>query len=381
MKEPVLRARIDSVMARALQERRIVGAVVLVSHHGELVCSLSAGRADRESGLPMKEDSIFLLASVTKPMVTAAALRLIEDGILSLEDPVTRWLPDFRPRLPGGVFARITVRHLLTHRAGLSYRGFEPAESAYHTLDISDGLDQPGLSLAENLRRLAAAPLVYEPGSAWRYSLATDVLGAVIAEAGRAPLENVVRQAITGPLGMEDTGFTVVDRTRFVTPYADGPGEPVRITDGMAVPLFGAPVTFAPSRIFNSSSYQSGGAGMAGTARDVMRFLESIRMARDGILRASTVATMLTAHVDSAAQTWGPGWGFGFGGAILEDPAAAGTPQSKGTFQWGGVYGHTWFVDRANALSVVALTNTAFEGMTGVFPCDLRDCIYAWVRE
>lgn len=381
MREPALRARIDPVLARALQECRIVGAVVLVSHQGELVYSLAAGRADRETGTPMKEDSIFLLASVTKPMVTAAALRLIEDGALGLEDPVTRWLPDFRPRLPDGAFARITVRHLLTHTAGLSYRGFEPAESAYHTLDISDGLDQPGLSLAENLRRLAAAPLVYEPGSSWRYSLATDVLGAVISEAGRAPLEDVVRQAVTGPLRMEDTGFAVVDRTRFVTPYADGTGEPVRITDGMAVPLFGAPVTFAPSRIFNPSSYQSGGAGMAGTARDVMRFLESIRMERGGILRTSTVETMLTAHVDSTAQTWGPGWGFGFGGAILEDPAAAGTPQSQGTFQWGGVYGHTWFVDRANALSVVALTNTAFEGMTGAFPSDLRDCIYAGLRE
>lgn len=381
MRELVLRARLDSVIVRALQERRIVGAVVLVAYHGELVYSRAAGLADREMGVPMKEEPIFLLASVTKLIVTAAAMKLVEDGTLSLEDSVIRWLPDFRPCLSNEVFPRITVRQLLTHTAGLSYRSFEPAESAYHTLNISDGLDQPGLSLAENLRRLAAAPLVYEPGRAWRYSLATDVLGAVIAAAGRKPLEDLVRQAITGPLEMQATGFTVVDRTRFVTPYADGPGEPVLITDGMAVPLYGAPVIFAPSRIFNRSSYQSGGAGMAGTARDVMRFLESIRMERDGILRASTVETMLTAHVDSAAQTWGPGWGFGFGGAILEDPTAAGTPQSKGTFQWGGVYGHTWFVDRAHALSVVALTNTAFEGMAGAFPSDIRDSIYATLRE
>jgi len=381
VRDLALRASLDSVITRALQEQRIVGAVVLVAYHGELIYSRSAGLADREARVPMKEDSIFLLASVTKPIVTAAAMRLIEDRALTLEDPVTHWLPDFRPHLPNGVFAPITVRQLLTHTAGLSYRGFEPTESPYHTLNISDGLDQPGLSLAENLRRLAAAPLVYEPGSSWRYSLAIDVLGAVIAEVGRKPLEDVVRHAITGPLGMTDTDFAVVDRTRFATPYADGQEEPVLITEGMTVPLYGAPLTFAPSRIFHRSSYQSGGAGMAGTARDVLRFFETIRTGCDGILRASTVETMLTSHVGCAAQTWGPGWGFGFGGAILEDPAAAGTPQSVGTIQWGGVYGHTWFVDRASALSVVALTNTAFEGMTGAFPSDIRDSIYSALRE
>jgi CubicO group peptidase (beta-lactamase class C family) len=288
-----------------------------------------------------------------------------------------RYLPEFQPRLASGIVPRITIRHLLTHTAGLSYGGFESGDSAYHLFKVSDGLDQPGLSLDENLRRLAKVPLVYEPGSAWRYSLAIDVLGAVIAAASGKSLATVVRDLITGPLGMADTDFTVVDRPRFVTPYADGEREPTRITDGMAVPLFGAPVTFAPTRIFNSSSYESGGAGMAGTAPDMMRFFEAIRIGRDGILHASTLERMLTSHVDSSAQTWGPGWGFGLGWAILDDPTLAGTPQPRGTIQWGGVYGHTWFVDRANSLSVVALTNTAVEGMSGVFPCEIRDAIYA----
>ncbi len=116
---------------------------------------------------------------------------------------------------------------------------------------------------------------------------------------------------------------------------------------------------------------------MAGTALDVMRLFEAIRIGRDGVLRASTVARMLTPCVNSSAQTWGPGWGFGLGWAILDDPLAAATPQSKGTIQWGGVYGHTWFVDRTNSLSVVALTNTTFEGMSGNFPVDVRDAVYA----
>jgi CubicO group peptidase (beta-lactamase class C family) len=373
----VLRARLDSAIDRAIEQRRIVGTVVLVAHHGELVYSRAAGLADRETQTPMKANSIFLLASVTKPIVTAAAMGLIEDNVLGLEDPVTRWLPDFRPRLASGAVPAITVQHLLTHTAGLSYRSFEPAGSAYHALNVSDGLDQPGLSLAENLRRLGEAPLVCEPGRAWRYSLATDVLGAVIAEASGEPLQVAVRDRITGPLGMTDTDFSVVDQSRFATPYADGEGEPKRMTDGMAVSLFGTPVTFTPTRIFHGSSYASGGAGMAGTALDVMRLFEAVRIGRDGVLRASTVARMLTPHVNSSAQTWGPGWGFGLGWAILDDPQATATPQPKGTIQWGGVYGHTWFVDRANSLSVVALTNTTFEGMSGNFPVDVRDAVYA----
>jgi CubicO group peptidase (beta-lactamase class C family) len=173
----VLRARLDSAIDRAIEQRRIVGTVVLVAHCGELVYRRAAGFADRETQTPMRADSIFLLASVTKPIVTAAAMGLIEDNAMGLEDLVTRWLPDFRPRLTSGMVPAITVRQLLTHTAGLSYRSFEPADSAYHSLNVSDGLDQPGLSLTENLRRLGEAPLVYEPGCAWRYSLATDVLG------------------------------------------------------------------------------------------------------------------------------------------------------------------------------------------------------------
>jgi CubicO group peptidase (beta-lactamase class C family) len=371
-----LQRRLDAAVDGALEKHRIVGTVVLVAHRGEPVYRRAAGLADREARVPMREDSIFLLASVTKPMVTAAVMRLIEEGRVGLEDPVTRWLPDFRPRLPSGVVPAITVRHLLTHTAGLSYRSFEPADSPYHALEISDGLDQPGLSLAENLRRLVEAPLVYEPGSAWRYSLAIDVLGAVIAEASEEPLPEAIRHLITRPLGMKDTDFIVVDRGRLAIPYADGTPEPVRMTDGMSVPLFGAPVTFFPTRIFNQGSYPSGGAGMAGTAPDVLRFLEAIRIARDGVLRASTVEWMMATHVGSWAQTYGPGWGFGLGWAVLDDPAAAATPQPKGTIQWSGVYGHSWFVDRVNALSVVVLTNTAFEGMSGAFPLEIRDAIY-----
>ena len=375
-----LRKSLDAVVDRALEERRIVGAVILVAHRGEPIYGHAAGLADRERRVPMKEDSIYLLASVTKPIVTAAAMRLIEAGRMSLDDSVTRWLPHFTPRLSDGRIPTITLRHLLTHTAGLSYRCFEPEDSPYHTLNISDGLDQPGLSLTENLRRLAEAPLVYEPGASWRYSLAIDVLGAVIEAATGQPLPEAIRDRVTHPLGMWNTDFAVTDRARLVTPYADASPEPVRMTDGMAASLYGTPITFAPTRILDRASYPSGGAGMAGTARDVLRFLEAIRTGHDGVLLPATVEQMMTCHVGSEAQTWGPGWGFGFGWAVLDHPVLAATPQSKGTIQWGGVYGHSWFVDRAESLSVVVLTNTAFEGMSGAFPGDIRDALYASLR-
>jgi CubicO group peptidase (beta-lactamase class C family) len=300
---------------------------------------------------------------------------LIESEVLDIDDPVMRWLPDFQPRLPNGEIPILTVRQLLTHTAGLSYRAFEPADSAYHVLNVSDGLDQPGLSVAENLARLAGAPLVYTPGTSWRYSLATDVLGAVIASASGRSLPVVVRELITGPLQMRDTDFRVIDRARLAVPYVDGMPAPVRMSDPAVALLFGAPLTFAPTRIDNEHSYPSGGAGMAGTAGDVLRFLEAMQSGR-GVLRPATLEQMTTLHVGAEAQTAGPGWGFGLGWAVLEDPALALTPQARGTLHWVGVYGHSWFVDRVNALTAVILTNTAFEGMSGAFPIEIRDAIY-----
>ena len=350
--------------------------MVLVAQAGTLVYGRAAGLADREAGQPMRPRAIFRLASLTKPLVSAAALRLVEEGRIGLDDPVTRWLPDFRPALPDGTRPVITVRHLLTHSAGLSYGFLEPAGSAYHRLGVSDGLDQPGLSMTENLSRLARAPLAFEPGSAWRYSVSIDVLGALLAEAAGTGLPDLVWRLVTAPLGMADTGFAVSDVARLVTPYVDGVPEPSRITDGLAVPVIEGILRFAPSRIFDPNSFASGGGGMAGTAEDFLLFLEAIRTGGAPILAPATVDRMTALQIGPRAETRGPGWGFGFGWAVLADPAAARTPQSEGTLQWGGAYGHSWFVDPAGHLSVVALTNTAFEGMGGAFPAAVRDAVY-----
>ncbi|MBJ6133659.1 beta-lactamase family protein [Ochrobactrum sp. Q0168] len=374
--DPALEARLNPVIDRALSEKRIVGTVVLVAKDGRLVYHRAAGYADREAGREMREDAIFRLASITKPIVTAAAMRLVEEGRLDLEAPVTRWLPYFRPAMPDGSTPEITIRQLLNHTSGLGYGFLEPVDGSYHKLNISDGLDQPGLPLEENLARLSAAPLNFIPGTSWRYSLGIDVLGGVLEKIEERSLSEIVRDKITAPLGIYDTDFSVRDTLRLTKAYADGKPEPVPMTDGIAVSFMGSEATFAPSRILNARSYQSGGAGMAGTASDVLHFLEAIRTGGAPVLKSETVETMIRDQVGSEAETQGPGWGFGYGWAVLNNAKQAGTPQAVGTLQWGGAYGHYWFVDRKNGLSVVALTNTAFEGMAGAFPTDIRNAVY-----
>ncbi len=374
--DDALTARVDEVLDRALAEQRLVGAVVLVSRDGELVYGRAAGLRDREAAQPMTEDTIFLLASVSKPIVSAALMDLVEEGRIDLDDPVTRWLPDFRPSLPDGRTPVIRIRHLLTHTAGLDYGFFQAPDGPYRSAGISDGMADPQVSLDENLKRLAGVPLSFEPGTGWNYSLATDVLGAVLERETGQPLPKVVADHITGPLGMRDTGFTVTDPLRLAAAYADGQSAPVRMRGETAVTFGSGEVVFLPERIFHPEAYPSGGAGMVGTAGDILRFLEAIRQDGAPVLEPETVAAMTRDHVGPQAQTQGPGWGFGLASAVLVDEGLAEGPQNSGTLQWGGAYGHNWFVDREARLTVVALTNTTFEGMAGAFTRELRDAVY-----
>jgi CubicO group peptidase (beta-lactamase class C family) len=369
-----MRARLDLAIDRALDERRIVGAVVFVAKGGDVVYGRAAGDADREAARSMQENCIFLLASVAKPIVTAAALRLVEDGRLSLGDSVRRWLPEFAPRLANGRVPEITIRHLLTHSAGLTYVFIEPEDGPYHRLRVSNGFDRSDADLDEIVRRIAAAPLSYEPGTGWGYSVAIDVLGAVIEKTTARSLPEAVADLVLTPLDMRDTGFAVVDPRRLVTHYADAQPEPRRLGDDDRVGFFGKPVAFSPVRLLEQKAFPSGGAGMAGTATDVLTFLEAVRGGR--FLHPHTKRDMFKVQACTNGQAEGPGWEFGFGGAVLVDRTEAGTPQAPGTLQWNGAYGHKWFIDPANELTVVALTNTTFEGMSGRFTVDVRNAVY-----
>jgi CubicO group peptidase (beta-lactamase class C family) len=252
--------RVDQAINQAIEERRLVGAVVFIGVGGKLVYRRAAGLADREQRRPMTEDKIFLIASVTKPIVTAAAMRLIELGELSVTDPVTRWLPEFTPRLETGETPPITIHHLLTHSAGLTYKFFQPDDGPYRRLGVSDGLDAAGPSLSENVRRIASAPLTYRPGTKWGYSLSIDVLGAVLEKVRGSELPQVVADLVTAPLGMYDTGFRVSDVARLVRPYADAKPEPRPIADPDRVPFRDAVVEFFARAHFRSACLSFGGS-------------------------------------------------------------------------------------------------------------------------
>lgn len=231
---------VNSSIDNALKEQRIVGTVVMIAKGEDILYRRAAGKLDRENAIDMRQDAIFRLSSVTKPLVSVAAMRFVERGLLDLEQPVTHWLKDFRPKLQDNSEPVITLHHLLAHMAGLSYGFLEPEDSAYHKLQVSDGLDQPGLELSENLRRLAKAPLAFEPGSAWRYSLATDVIGAVLEAVTGKSLEYIIRQEITEPLNLSDTSFRVSDHSRLAVPYANVQDKvPLRMMGDTSLELWG----------------------------------------------------------------------------------------------------------------------------------------------
>ncbi|WP_165186758.1 serine hydrolase domain-containing protein [Caulobacter soli] len=374
--DAALAARLDKVVDAALAEHRLVGTVVLVARDGKIVYHRAAGLADREAGRPMREDAIFRFSSVTKPFVSAAIMKLVENGVLNLDDPVTKWLPDFKPKLADGTTPVITLRQLLTHTSGLTYGLAETASHPYHQLGVSDGIDLSGLTLDENMRRLGQAPLAFPPGSAWRYSLAIDVLGSVAEKATGKPLSEVVAETVTQPLDLKDTGFVARDPARLTAAYYNAQPAPRRMTDNLDVPIGGTAVRFAPGRALDKTAFPSGGAGMVGSAGDVLTLLETLRQGGAPILKAATVTEMMKDQVGPQAATQGPGWGFGYGWAVLDDPAVAKTPQGVGTLAWGGVYGHNWFVDPKNRLTVVIMTDTAFEGMNGPFTTQVRDAVY-----
>lgn len=371
-----LASDLDAAIDGALTQKRLVGVVVLVAHDGRIIYHRAAGFADREAGTPMREDTIFRLASVSKAYTAMAAATLLEQGTLHLDDPVTKWLPEFTPRLPDGGPAEITIRQLLSHTAGLDYGFAQRLDGPYHLTGISDGLDISGLSLEENMRRLAGVPLLYKPGTSWRYSLAMDVLGAVIEKAHGAPLPQAMRELVTKPLGMVDTGFTVTDRSRLAFPYYNTAPQPLRMQDDVQDVDFGGGMSlrFSPNRAFDPKAFPSGGAGMVGTAPELLRLLETIRTGGAPLVGPAIMNEMNRSQTGKLPGM--PGMGFGLGWAVLVDPAAAQTPQASGTLNWGGVYGNAWFIDPANKLSVVILTNTAPEGMWGQTITDVRDAVY-----
>lgn len=378
----VFAEKIYPVIHNALERESIVGTSVIVAKDSEIVFEAHLGMANREEQKPVSKNTQFRLASMTKPLVSVAALALVEQGILDLDAPITQWLPDFTPKLPDGSTPIITLRHLLSHTSGLSYGFLTSDNEPYHSFGISDGMDEKVLSLEENLRRLAQVPLLFKPGSAWCYSIATDVIGAILEKACQKPLSEIVKAYVTEPLGMHDTLFHLSSIDNLAKAYADSKeaNGRARLMDKKdQVILAGCgPIHYAPCRVANLEAYPSGGTGMVGTAHDYIKFLETIRKGGAPILQQQS-ARLLTEDAvkgyDVAAA--GPGYGFSLGFAVVRDSLIANTPRNISSYEWGGVYGTAMFVDPVAKLSVVMLTNTALEGLMGEFPVSITQAIYS----
>lgn len=377
-----LAARVDAVIDDALAAERIVGTVVLVRKDGETIYTRAAGLADREAGAPMREEALFRLASVSKLFVAAAAMALVGQGKLDLDRPITAWLPDFTPRFDGEPVA-ISLRHLLTHTAGLSYGLLEPEDGPLHLAGVSDGMDRTGITLVENLRRLAGVPLLFRPGTRFSYSLGLDVAGALIEAATGLVLPQAVSRLVTEPLGLAATGFSTADPARLTAAYADDCPRPRRMREPDLVPFLPGlrGILMDPSRAFDAAAFPSGGAGMIGSARDTMNLLETLRQGGGALMPAERVTEMACDQIAGLDIEGSPGWGYGLGFSVLRDARAAGVTETPGTWRWGGAYGHSWFVDPEKRLTLVAFTNTALEGMSsgGRFSADLSRAIYAAV--
>ncbi len=361
---------LDTAIDAAINDKRIVGCVVLVNEKGRNVYARAAGHADRETGRKMNLDTPFRLASLTKPFTTMAALKLIEAGHLASDDPVSKWLPAFTPRMADGTVREITVGHLMGHMAGLDYGFQQPNDGAYARLGVSDGLDGSKVTLEENITRIAQVPLDLSPGERWRYSVATDVLGAVIEGVTALSLPQAIKHLVTAPLQLNAAFDWQADD--LAIPYSNAQPEPVRMSGSTAIPLplpGAGLVRFDPDRIRNAAAFPSGGAGMAGRASDVMRLLEAYR--GGDFLSDDLRAAARKPRIGEEAMAQGPGWGFSWLGAVLVVPEATGATLSPGSVSWGGVYGSWWAIDFERDRVIVALTNTAFEGMIGKFAQDV----------
>jgi CubicO group peptidase (beta-lactamase class C family) len=366
--------RVNVLLDQATASGRITGAAVLIFRDGMPVLERAIGYQDREAGVPVSLDTIFRYASVTKPIVAATALAMVERGLLTLDDAVSDHLPWFLPLNPDGTQADLRVRHLITHTSGLTYDA--SLERLVADRAVNQGLSETSLTLEENFSRLSGTQLAFRPGEQWAYSTGIDVLGAVLERVHGATLEDAVVQHVAEPLQMRDARFHVTDLSRLAVAYADTPEGPVRMPDPWhAQNDTGFEAFFSPSRIFNSQAFQSGGAGMAGTARDVMRLLEAIRTGGDPLFSKELAEAGLSNQIGDVPGN--PGQRFGYFGAIITDSVAAGTALPAGAIQWGGVYGNTWFILPDEGVTVVSLSNNAMEGCNGAYVEQLRAAVCA----
>lgn len=358
--------RLDRVMQAYVDRGEVAGVVSLVARRGKVVHFSTFGHREIESGTAMTHDTIFRIASMTKPITSVALMMLYEEGYFQLRDPISKWLPEFadmRVAMPStydelgragyrtvAASRPITVQHILTHTAGLANndRGLTRAE-----FDAINNSRQPGDTVGDFVSQLAELPLNFNPGDAWEYGNATDIVGHLVEVMSGQTLDEFMRERIFEPLDMRDTHFYLPRSKldRFAALY--------RVNDHGGLALREAPD--ANSRyVREPHTYFSGNGGLVSTARDYFRFSQMMLNGGqlDGVrlLSRKTVELMTVNHVGNH-DIWilGPGYDFGLGYAIVQDPGLTAMPQSVGSHFWWGAFATTFWIDPAEELIGIVL--------------------------
>ncbi|HTU89906.1 MAG TPA: serine hydrolase, partial [Gemmataceae bacterium] len=357
-----------------VDKRQIAGAVVLVQERGKSVYYEAIGKSDVEANTSMTRDTIFRIASMTKPITSVAVMMLVEEGKIRVDDPLAKHLPDFTDMtvlVPTKESYRlvkadraITIRHLLTHTSGIIYRfsGRPHLAKLFADAGVSDGLVETGGTVGENVKRIAKLPLLHQPGTAWEYGLSTDVLGRVVEVASGKTLDEFFRERIFTPLQMNDTSFLVPKekRSRLAALYTPDDKKIIRRVGNEPVHV-GSLVYSATYQTADNSRYYSGGAGLVSSARDYGRFLQMLlnRGELDGkrLLKPETVEQMTRNQIGDrqiAFTVHGDGFGYGFG--VVTGREKPPSPASVGSYSWGGIFNTFFWADPRRQLIGIVLT-------------------------
>ncbi len=356
--------RLDVAMQGYIDDERLSGAVVFVARKGQVVYHKAFGERDRESDSAMQNDSIFRIASQSKAVVSAGIMALQEQGKLLITDPLAKYFPEFTETsvavrndeggyevVPGR--RPIVLRDLLTHTAGISY-GQGPAKDRWAEAGIQGWyFADRSEPVGDTVAKMGALPFDAQPGERWVYGYNTDILGAVAERVSGRPLDEFLRDTILDPLGMNDTHFYLPESKidRLATVYSTSESGLERAPD--------------PGHMVGQGQYGkgprvsfSGGAGLVSTASDYARFLQM--MLNGGTLNGRRILSRKTVELMTVDHLHGiefrPGQGFGLGFYVIEEVGARGVPGTAGEFGWGGAYHSTYWVDPAEELVVVYLT-------------------------
>lgn len=359
------------VIDRNIEEGQLAGCLVLIARDGEIAYLKAAGMQDLEEQIPMKENTIFRIASMTKPITTTAVMMLYEEGRFLLSDPVSTYIPAFADARvladpenssnsePATVPAEnpVTIRDLLTHTSGLAYHWNNRLGPIYNENGITHGLISDQDSLAGDIPKLAKLPLLHEPGEQWTYGLSIDVLGYLVEVVSGMPLDRFFKTRIFKPLGMENTQFHVSPEqaSRLAAAYTVGDNGELQRVEDEPVQGPGATRYAAYYPLNENHRFLAGGAGLTSTVPDYYKFCQMIlnggELNGTRLLSPKTVELMTTDHVGELL----PNMGFGYGFGITRDLAEGGELDTPGSFGWGSFWYGTFFIDPAENMIGISI--------------------------